>query len=45
MLQPTNTDYQRGLEVDVPGLQTEGLKEKGRDGNEIMPEQGSTHSK
>lgn len=39
-VQPTNTGYQRGLEVGVPGLQTEGLKEKGRDGNETMPEAG-----
>lgn len=44
-MQPTNTGYQKGLEVGVPGLQTEGLKEKGRDGNETMPEQGSSHSK
>ena len=44
-MQPTNTGYQRGLQVGVPGLQTEGLKEKGRDKNQMVPEQGSHHGK
>lgn len=44
-MQPTNIGYQKGLEVGVPGLQTEGLKEKGRNGNETTPEQGNNQSK
>lgn len=44
-MQPTNSGYQRGLQVSVSGLQTEGLKEKGRDKNQTVPEQGSHHSK
>lgn len=42
---PTNNSYQRGLEVSVPGLQTEGLEEKGRDQNQTILEQASHHGK
>lgn len=44
-MQPTNMGYQRGLQVSVTGLQTEGLKKKGRDKNQTVAEQGSHHSK